>query len=455
MERCALCPGINKPLPADGSMREGILLIGEAPGRNEDRKGRVFVGKTGVELDKHYLPVAGLRRENVLVANAIACLPPGPDGKLDPKSVKDRAMLESCMQCHLLPLIERTKPRLIVPMGNFAMKALDIEVSLDLQHGIPISTAFGTAFPMYHPAGGIHTPKSMLHIRTDWHRLRQYLLGKLRIPTDPHPSPDYKEVQDASEFEELDPTKPLGCDTESKRGGEPFCLTYSNKARTGRLIRASRLDLLEAFQRVINTWESILLWHNWLYDGAVVKKMGLKFPDRRIVDTMVRAFHLGNLSQGLKALGYRELGMAMSDFDDLVTPYSGPLVLDYYREAFLEDWPKPEEELVRDSAGKWKIYRPQSFGTKLKRFFTDHSKNPDKDPFEMWTKNWVEQHQAVQEKMGRPWPGKCVSHVPFEEVLMYATRDADALVRLWPVLQYMTSRVRKRPQERWGEREAA
>ena len=180
--------------------------------------------------------------------------------------------------------------------------------------------------------------------------------------------------------------------------------------------------------------------------------MGLRFPAKHIRDTMVKVFSLGNLPQGLKALAYRELGMGMQDFTDLVTPYAKPLVLDYYRQAMLEDWPKPEGEMVRDKDGIWKVYQPQAFGTKLKRFFTDYAKNEDTDPFDAWS-NWDTCHEMVERELG-PWPGRCITYVPFEKVIHYACRDADATLRLWPILKWMNHRVRKVPQEHWNDRAA-
>jgi len=177
--------------------------------------------------------------------------------------------------------------------------------------------------------------------------------------------------------------------------------------------------------------------------------MGLRFPKHLIVDTMTRAFHLGNLPQGLKALAYRELGMKMEDFDDLTLPYSKPIMLEYLREAAEVKWPTPEEQLVRDAEGKWKLYKPQSMSTKLKRFFTDYSKNPNKDLRDIWD-NWEDSHAIIEEKCGA-WPGMDIRHVPFDKVLHYACRDADATLRLWIREQQMTRNVRRTVQERWGE----
>lgn len=447
--RCALCPGVNACLPPDGPDHADLLFIGEAPGGQENKRGRVFIGKTGDEVNRHYLPLAGLRRESVMVTNAIRCLPTSTGGKLDSKRAADLALLDCCASAHLYPLIERLRPKVLIPLGAFAIRALGLGIDLDTHHGIPTESVWGIpAFPMYHPALGIHEPKKMLMIRTDWHRLRSYLSGKLVLPTDDYPEPDYQEVTDASEIQEIDPDRAIGADTESTRQHQPFCLTYSCQPGTGRLISADRPDLLDAFQRRIGQGSGPILFHNWLYDWSVVEQMGLHLPYRRIVDTMQAVYHLGNLPQGLKALAFRELGMDMEDFEDVVLPHSKAKVLDYYRTLQLHDWPKPPEETVQDSkTGLWKLYKPQSMSTKLKRFFTDVSKNPDKDIFKSWD-NW-EVHHVDLEAVGGEWPGMCISHVPFHLTLAYACRDADALIRLLPLIRRMKANVRHYSQEKW------
>lgn len=409
------------------------------------------MGKTGQEVNRHYMPLAGLRRDDVRVTNVIRCLPDRPKGKLDMKKQKDKDLLQSCAEWHLYPELEKTRPKLIVPMGAFANYAIDPDINLELQHGIPIQTAWGRVFPMYHPSGGIHEPKKMLHIRTDWARLRKLIGGTLPLPTDAYPNPIYRECETPEQVTEylhgLE-GRPAAYDTETKKGGDPYCITFSVRPGTGRLIRAENRPTLDRLQVYLDKWAAPILFHNYLFDGEVVESMGLNFPWRRIVDTMVKVFHLGNLPQGLKALSYRELGMRMQDFDDLVTPYSLPLVLDYYRNAMCEEWSKPEEQLVRTDQGGWKLYKPHGFRTKLKTFWTAYAKNPEKDVFEAWTKNW-EEHQEEIERVQGPWPGKCITYAPFDKILFYACRDADATLRLWSVIQHMERRVRKTVQEKW------
>lgn len=451
MDRCHRCPGVHKCLPPDGPLNKGgLLFIGEAPGKEEERRERIFIGKTGRELDDHYLPLAGFRRASSRLTNAIKCLPASAGGKLDMGRPADRALLQSCADAHLYPEIVEQEPALLVPLGAFACRAIDPRIDLELHHGRPFLTHWRLmAFPMYHPALGMHSPKRMLEIRTDWIRLKEYQRGTLHLPTDDYSEPDYAEVTDATEFEELDAARPLAADTETSRSLGPFCLTYSQRPGMGRLIRASRADLLARFQQKLDGWTAPILFHNWLYDASVTGEMGLRFPQHLMVDTMLLAFHLGNLPQGLKVLAHRELGMTMQDFDDLVRPYSTRRVLDYYQLAQMTDWPKPEPRMERDSkTGDWELYKPQGMGTKLKRFFTDFKANPDKDVFQMWDKNWVEEQPMIEAQCGL-WPGLDIAHVPFEKLLHYACRDPDATLRLYSVLTTMRSRVNSYPQEQW------
>lgn len=454
MERCPFCPGINKCVSASGPPAEGysgVVFIGEAPGKDEDRKGVPFVGKTGEEVNWHYLPIAGLRRDDCYFTYSIKCLPATAGAKLSLDRPKDVELLLSCASFHLEQELSQMQPKLIVPMGALACCVLDPDIQLDLHHGIPRESSWGMLFPMWHPAGGLHEPKKMLHIRNDFVRLGKYLKGKLRQPVDEYPNPYYARMDLYAMGQHFpDKSWPLACDTEVTKNGDPFCLTFSSTPGTGYLIKAGDKDLGH-FQWQLDNWTGPILFHNWLFDGEVVRRMGLRFPEHLIVDTMVMAFHLGNLPQGLKALSYRLLGMKMTDFEDTVLPYSTPLCLDYLRRCNDYEWERPPEQLVRGDDGLLKLYKPQSFNTKLKRFFTDLSKNPSKSVFGAWD-NWEDSHAEVEAKMG-PFPGMCITHVPLEDTIYYACRDADSTLRLYSVLRKMQRMVRRKPQEHWGDYE--
>jgi uracil-DNA glycosylase len=461
MERCGACPKQNTCVPADGPEDAEILFVGEAPGWEENKKGRPFCGRTGKETNEGYLPLAGLKRRNgrvkVRFDNAIHCLPVTVGGKLNLDRQKDLELLLSCASKHLYPDLKRLRPKLIVPMGAFACRALSPDIDLELHHGRPFPTKWGMTFPMYHPAGGLHEPKKMLHIRTDWAGLRKYLAGTLYLPEDEvGENVDYSEILEPEELDLYLQNRDdygMGCDTETTRRGDPFCLTISVGTGTGRLIQATNEKVLVRLRHQLMKWRGLFWWHSWLFDAQVVAKMGLEFNPKLIRDTMEQSFLLGNIPQGLKALSFRELGMRMQDFDDLVTPFAYPKVLNYYRRMRLVKWPKPPSQMKRQDDGTMKKYQPQAVSTKLKLFFTYLKKNEQKDIFKAW-KNWEEEHEQIEETMKERWPGKCITYAweaDPKAVIWYACRDADATRRLGPVLAQMRQRVRRTVQENWRD----
>lgn len=451
--RCLLCPGKYHCVQPSGPQNcNDYRFIGEAPGKEENAKGIPFIGKTGREVNEHYLPIAGLRRddENVTFDNAIRCLPDTSGHKLDIGDSRHLELLDSCAEAHLRPTLRRTKPRVIVPMGAFACWAIDRDIKLDLHHGIPLETEYGTVFPMWHPAGGIHEPKKMLQIRTDWYRFGQFIKYKLKVPVDPYPNPDYR-VATLKDVRDIDPSLPMGNDTEYSKSIGPYCYTYSQYPGTGRLIMYDRPELLRALQEKLNQMErgAWLYWHNWLYDQNNTEGLGLSLPLHLIRDTMLMVFHLGHINQGLKSICYRELGMEMQDYDDLVGPYSRQIAIDYFELARMREWDKPPKQSRVQGDGSMKDYQPQSLSTKLKRFFTDLAKAPDtKDVFKTWD-NWEASQLDIEAAIG-PWPGRDIAHVPFDEMLPYACRDADGCLRAVPVIKEMRRHVRRKPQEQWG-----
>ena len=73
---CSLCTNRRNAVPGEGNSKAGIMFIGEAPGRNEDEKGRPFVGLAGKILDET-LDKVGIVRSRIFVTNIVKCRPPG------------------------------------------------------------------------------------------------------------------------------------------------------------------------------------------------------------------------------------------------------------------------------------------------------------------------------------------------------------------------------------------
>lgn len=113
--RCALCETRQHIVFGEGSAQAKIMVVGEAPGRDEDRSGRPFVGRAGKLLES-WLSAAGLHREEVFIANVLKCRPPNNRDPFGPE-------VEACAR-FLRAQIRAVEPRLLVALGRFAASAL-------------------------------------------------------------------------------------------------------------------------------------------------------------------------------------------------------------------------------------------------------------------------------------------------------------------------------------------
>jgi len=113
---CALHKGRTQTVFGVGDEQADWLLVGEAPGAEEDRLGEPFVGQAGRLLDNMLAAIGLSRGENVYIANVLKCRPPG-NRNPEPGEVA------KCSP-HLLKQIELIEPKLIVAMGRFAAQTL-------------------------------------------------------------------------------------------------------------------------------------------------------------------------------------------------------------------------------------------------------------------------------------------------------------------------------------------
>ncbi|WP_322043337.1 uracil-DNA glycosylase [Paraburkholderia sp. J67] len=114
--RCRLCEKRTNTVFGVGDRAADWMLIGEAPGENEDRQGEPFVGQAGKLLDNMLRSLTLARGENVYIANVIKCRPPG-NRNPEPDEV---ARCEPYLQRQ----VALVKPKIIVAMGRFAAQSL-------------------------------------------------------------------------------------------------------------------------------------------------------------------------------------------------------------------------------------------------------------------------------------------------------------------------------------------
>lgn len=152
-ESCVRCPLHEERTSVvfgEGSRTARLVCVGEAPGAEEDRTGRPFVGRAGKLLDR-LLASAGFRREEVFICNVLKCRPPG---NRDPAPDE----IDRCSP-YLLRQIELIDPAVVLALGSFASRTLlDVRDSIRSMRqqdhtfrGYPLAVT-------YHPAALLRNP---------------------------------------------------------------------------------------------------------------------------------------------------------------------------------------------------------------------------------------------------------------------------------------------------------
>lgn len=164
-QQCRLGAGRTNFVFGSGNPNADIMIIGEAPGKDEDEQGKPFVGKAGQLLTK-IIESINLKREDVYIANICKCRPPGNRAPL-------RDEVSSCIP-FLLKQIELIKPAFIVALGATAVASLtgekpimaDARGKLTTFHNVPMLIT-------YHPAALLYNPNLKKFVWEDMKLLRK------------------------------------------------------------------------------------------------------------------------------------------------------------------------------------------------------------------------------------------------------------------------------------------
>lgn len=156
--RCRLSLTRANAVPGEGPVPSELFFIGEAPGRNEDLRGRPFVGRAGTVLE-NLLGTIGLQRDSVFITSIVKCRPPE-------NRVPRKDEIAAC-EGYLQKQMDLTAPTILVPMGRLASELVFFHFGLP---DIPIGHIHGqlvhagpfhrelSIFPVYHPAAVTHNP---------------------------------------------------------------------------------------------------------------------------------------------------------------------------------------------------------------------------------------------------------------------------------------------------------
>lgn len=164
----------------EGDPDAKLMLIGEAPGAEETKLSRPFVGKAGKNLDE-FLKVICRQRPDIYITNVV---------KFRPYKVSDKGRLSNrppkreeidCMRSYLFREIEAVRPNVVVTLGNVPLRTVlgQKNATIGKFHAVPTSAVVNThrfkLFPLYHPASIIYNRKLAEVYNQDLLELKQLL----------------------------------------------------------------------------------------------------------------------------------------------------------------------------------------------------------------------------------------------------------------------------------------
>lgn len=171
--RCPLHKTRNRVIFGEGNHKAAILLVGEAPGADEDRVGRPFIGKSGQLLEK-IIGVCGFtRKEHVFLSNIVRCRPPG-------NRIPTSEETEACLP-YLLEQIELIDPKIIITLGATPLKTLtgNNAYKITKVRGRWLNWNNRLLIPVYHPAALLRNPNLKQDTWTDFkeivHKYRELI----------------------------------------------------------------------------------------------------------------------------------------------------------------------------------------------------------------------------------------------------------------------------------------
>jgi len=377
----------------EGDPNARVCFIGEAPGFDEDKLGRPFVGRTGRELDRYLNGVLLPLRSHVFLTNVVRERPITKSGQnREPTAAeiaRDRPELDLELSI--------VQPQILVTLGRTATRSflgdVDIETVHGLPHPIPHPT-FQTVFPCYHPAAALHSPELQALVQYDFTRLALFLKGGLPARVRDTLPGEYYDAVTAR----LDPDAPIAIDTEGWEHKQ-WGLSYSQAPGEGRVLRAVRSMGVAGFAEQIQRFDAPIILHNALHDLGVLRAMGIEPP--YFIDTMIYAYLLGLEPQGLKPLAYRHAGMIQASYDEVISDAQVRVEREW-----LERVPLPEKVKARGRKSKVGIGQ--------------------------W---WKAQKPETVALVTEPIPEATLDDVDPQVAIRYAARDADCTLRIFPALR--------------------
>ena len=156
--KCDLCKTRTNAVPGKGNFQSDVIFVGEAPGRNEDKKGEPFIGVAGKKLSIA-LDEAGISRDDVYITNIVKCRPPN-------NRVPNTNERDTCKE-YLKQEISIIKPKLICILGNTAFNSILGGSEITKFRGKVVRKNNLLYFLTIHPAATIYNQKLIDVLKND------------------------------------------------------------------------------------------------------------------------------------------------------------------------------------------------------------------------------------------------------------------------------------------------
>jgi DNA polymerase len=157
-KKCLACPlgtlGRQTVVFGEGNPDAQFMIIGEAPGKDEDEQGTPFVGRSGKFLTKILISL-GINKNDIFITNIVKCRPPQNRKPMPLES-------KTCKNLLLINQIKIIKPKVICTLGSTPIESLlEKPIKISKIHGIQILFDSIPVIPTYHPAYIMRTPKKL------------------------------------------------------------------------------------------------------------------------------------------------------------------------------------------------------------------------------------------------------------------------------------------------------
>ena len=296
LQKCEECPlheSANRIVLGNGPTPADVMLVGEAPGAQEDDIGIPFAGASGAKLDI-LLEQARLERADVYVTNLVKHRPPRNRNPY-------KREINACAHW-LEDELNLVRPLIVITLGAVAGKYFKPDLALTREHGVSHEAEGFLLVTMYHPAAALHNPNLWPIQLEDWASLRSRLYDKKITPRT-----DYRL------HGSLTPSGPIGFDLETTsptRGGrfavqEADVVGYSWASVPG---KASYIpEKPYKIKTLLEDEGQEVVCHNAKFEYTHLRNNDITLANFH--DTKLAAYLLGLPSTHLKDLAVQELGI--------------------------------------------------------------------------------------------------------------------------------------------------